>query len=50
MKTRRVNLIQESLLMLREVLSIWWARFRGKYRRTGAYADSHNPDGPPSSS
>ena len=50
MKTGRVNLIQESLFMLREVLSIWWARFRGKYRRTGAYAGSHNPGGPPNSS
>lgn len=30
-KTRRVNLIRESMEMLRELLSIWWARLRGMY-------------------
>jgi len=34
--TRRVYLTKEPFLMLREVLSIWWARLRGKYRPRAA--------------
>jgi len=49
-RTRRVNLIQESLLMLRELLAIWWARFRGKYSRASVYAGSQCGGGPASSS
>jgi glycosyltransferase involved in cell wall biosynthesis len=30
-KTRRVNLVRESVEMLRELLAIWWARLRGMY-------------------
>ena len=49
-RTRRVNLIQESLLMLRELLAVWWARFRGKYSRASVYAGSQRGGGPASSS
>lgn len=31
-KSPRVSLLREPLLMLREVLAIWWARLRGRYR------------------
>jgi hypothetical protein len=48
--TRRVNLIQESLLMLRELLAVWWARFKGKYSRTSAYGGSESGGRPASSS
>jgi hypothetical protein len=37
-KTRRVNLVRESTEMLRELLSIWWARLRGMYASTSTQA------------
>lgn len=49
-KTRRVNLIQESLLMLRELLAVWWVRSRGKYSRACVHAGSQCGGGPASSS
>ena len=39
-KTRRVNPFRESVLMLLEVLSIWWARLRGKYSGSRVHTDN----------
>lgn len=48
-KTRRVNLVRESLEMLREMMSIWWARFRGMYNRSAVLAEGAYPDSRPTS-
>jgi glycosyltransferase involved in cell wall biosynthesis len=42
-KTPRVNLIRESSEMLRELLSIWWARLRGKYASAPEQARHESP-------
>ncbi len=42
-KTRRVNLIRESIEMLRELLSIWRARLRGMYATASKQAGEEGP-------
>lgn len=42
-KTPRVNLLRESSEMLRELLSIWWARLRGMYASAPKQAGQEGP-------